>query len=138
MNETYAQIGSALRFYLDSNWVVADADVAWENAPYKPNIKPWIRVSVKPTLSYSNTIGCNHTYRKGFLLVQVFVRYDTGTGTVENILGLLSALFENQRIGTNIQFYTGEVTTIGDSTRQLNHIESDWFQVMVKFPFETL
>ena len=138
MNETYAQIGSAIRSHLDSKWQMDDADVAWENAPYKPKVKPWIRVSVKPTLSYSNTIGCNHTYRKGFLLVQVFVRYDTGTGTVENILGLLSTLFENIRIGTNIQLYTGEIIHVGDSTRQLNHIESEWFQTMIRFPFETL
>ena len=138
MNETYAQIGSAIRVYFNANWDTDNADIAWENASYKPVKKPWVRVSVRPTISSSHVFGTNCTYRKGFLLVQVFVRYDTGTGTVESILGLLSTLFENQRIGTNIQFYTGEVIVIGDSTRQLNHIESDWFQTMVKFPFETL
>lgn len=137
MNESYSQIASSIRTYIEDNWDDNNASIVWENTPQNlTGSDPWVRISVKFYRPNNNTIGADCIHRRGFLQAQIFTRYDVGTGSAELVADEIRTLIEFQRLNT-IMFYGAVPDHIGDSVRQLNHIEASWFQLVLNIPFET-
>lgn len=133
---TYSELQSAIYTYIETNWT--DSPITFENTPWKPpESDPWIRVSMFPYDAENVGLGTHCVRIRGDIIIQVFVRYDVGTGSAYALVDSVKALLENKLLGTCIYTYESSANVIGDSNRQLNHIQSDWFQINVNTTFET-
>lgn len=134
---TYSDLISTVYSYMADNWTYSA--ITYENTPFKPPVTdPWVRVSIVPFESENIAIGLTCGVRlRGLIAVQVFVRYDKGTGDAYTLVDKVKELLENQILSADIYTYESTAQVVGDSSRQLNHIESDWFQINVTTYFET-
>lgn len=134
---TYTELMSTVYSHMSDNWT--ESAITYENTPYKPPVNdPWVRVSIVPFESENIAIGKTCGVRlRGLIAVQIFVRYDKGTGDAYELVDHAKEILENTTIGDSIYTYESSANVVGDSSRQLNHIESDWFQINVTTYFET-
>lgn len=133
---TYSDLQSVIYEYMQTNWTYSP--ITYENTPWKPPVSdPWIRVTVAPYDSENMGMGTNCVRLRGDIIVQIFVRYDKGTGDAFTLADHVKSLLENKMLGTCIYTYESSARVAGDSTRQLNHIQSDWYQINVNTTFET-
>jgi len=133
---THSDLQSTIYSYFENNWT--DSPITYENTPWKPPVSdPWIRVTVSPYNTENVGLGTHCVRLSGDIIIQVFVRYDVGTGPAYALVDSVRAMLENKLLGNCIYTYESSPHVIGDSTRQLNHIQSDWYQINVVTPFET-
>lgn len=133
---TFSDIQNTIYKYFDDNWT--GSLLTYENTPWKPPVEdPWIRVTVRPFSSDNMGLGTQCVKISGQIIVQIFIRYDRGTGDAFSLADQVKELLENKILDTCIYTYESSLRIIEDSQRQLNHIQSDWYQVNVHTLFET-
>ena len=133
---TFFDLVTDLYTYIDDNWTYCAH--TFDNTPFKPPITdPWIRIALTPFESENVALGSKCVRLRGLIAIQIFVRYDKGTGDAYAIADKIRDLLENKIINSNIYTYESSAQVIGDSSRQLNHIQSDWYQMNVNTYFET-
>lgn len=131
-----SSIVSTIETYLNDGWT--ETPIAWENAPFEiPTSDPWIRATVIFHDNINAGLGSSCVLASGMIVIQIFVRYDTGTGRAIEIADALIALLQNRIIGNGIQTYTSSINKVGDAIRQLNRVQTDWYQLNVSTFFET-
>lgn len=133
---TAASVSSAIESYINDNWSVTP--IAWENAPFEmPETDPWIRVTVVFHDNSNAGLGSSCVLYQGTIAVQIFTRYDTGTGRAIAIADALIALLQNKIIENGIYTFASSIYKVGDAMRQMNRVQTDWYQLNVNTFFET-
>lgn len=138
---TFSEVSKILKTHFNTGWSAITPSpgvLFWVNDPRKPPISdPWIRASVFFHESQNAAIGTDYVRISGLFIVQAFQRYDTGEGAFLVIADHVKAIMENKTLAGTVFTYAASVHPVGDSVRQLNHIESDWHQNNINVRFET-
>lgn len=132
---TASTLVEAAETYFTSAWTFTP--IAYENMSFdSPIDDPWVRISVQFYQSDQAGLGSSCVYLRGQITVQIFTRYDTGTGPALELVDHAISILQNQDLG-GILTYAANITKIGDAQRQMNRLEVTWYQTNVSVNFET-
>lgn len=132
---TVSSLISEIETYFTDNW--PHTPIAYTNAAFEVPINdPWVRLNIIFFQSENAGIGTECVFLRGQISIQIFTRYDIGTGTSSDLVDKVIEVLQNQDIN-GIVTYAANVIQIGDAARQMNRIESEFYQINVTFDFET-
>lgn len=114
-----------------SNWGTTtrwttDGDVGFD----PPNNAAWVRVSVRDGDSEQVSLGNTPRFRHyGTIIIQVFVRRDSGSRLAKTHADTISAYYRNSTFGTpTIYCRAPYITNVGE--------REGWYQVNVNIPYQ--
>lgn len=120
----------AIEKRLGDNW--ATTPIKYENAPFKETQSPYVAVFVRRGEGLQASLGTVPLRRwPGLIIVQIFVKAQTGTQTALAYANTIGAIFERQEFSAGasglIRCRVASATIVGE--------RHGWFQVNVTVPY---
>lgn len=125
---SYLSEKTTIESYFADNW--NKAKIVYENDIVDIKDSEWVRLSILNGKAQQVTLGCTNYDRRnyGVLVLQVFVKINTGSGRALELADSIADLFENKRV-SNIQFKMPQVSKVPMDE------DSYWYQVNVSIDF---
>jgi hypothetical protein len=103
-------------------------DVAWQNAPYTPGSKPWLRPLVRRASARPASLGPGAAQRyDGMLVIEVRTPIATGTAANDALCDKLEALYRGVQ-DAGLRWWTPWTVTVGNV--------DGWYKQDVLCPFQ--
>ncbi len=136
MAESFFKTGAAIEAMLSEEF--DDIHLTYPNQPYTPVAgTPWGRVAILPaTANRLVMTGSPNTGQEvvGFVVVQIFVPQNTGTGALKTYADTLRGLLNERRLEVD----PGKTLSLGPVEFQVIGGSGNWFQGNVTARFEYL
>lgn len=134
--DTYDEIEKAIVVYFDAYWTFTS--VQYPNTLFDPeNLDAWVQIHIIPTEKTRLCMTGNTStglWTKGTVIVNIFVRPNTGTGTLQSYVTKAASLFNY----TELTVTTGQTIKFGVANTDSGFTNGNWYQKTVKSNFDLL